>query len=117
MEGQHQACSDSITERQSICAAICDDTAAAGLRVGAGLAVFSALMPLSLVRLNSSAFKATTSVLPDIDSTATSGLNTNGYKTPAARGNAIALYPAAHQIFWCIFRNVARDSSIAATMS
>jgi hypothetical protein len=28
-------------------------------------------------------------VLPDIDSAATSGLSTNGYKTPAASGNAI----------------------------
>ena len=43
------------------------------------------------VRLSNSALTATTSVLPDIESAATSGLSTNGYKTPAASGNAIAL--------------------------
>ena len=45
-------------------------------------------MPASLVRLSISALTATTSVLPDMDSAATSGLSTNGYKTPAASGNA-----------------------------
>ena len=48
-------------------------------------------MPASLVRFSISALIATMRVLPDIDSAATSGLSTNGYKTPAASGNAITL--------------------------
>ncbi len=48
-------------------------------------------MPASLVRFSISALIATMSVLPDIDSAATSGLSTKGYKTPAASGNAMTL--------------------------
>ena len=49
------------------------------------------LMPASLVRFSISGLIATMRVLPDIDSATISGLSTNGYKTPAARGNAITL--------------------------
>jgi hypothetical protein len=47
--------------------------------------------PAILMRFSKRAFTATTSVLPDIDSAATSGLSTKGKKTPAASGNATAL--------------------------
>ena len=46
---------------------------------------------VSLTRLSSNALSATTSVLPDMESAATSGLSTNGYNTPAAMGNATVL--------------------------
>lgn len=48
-------------------------------------------IPVSLVRFSVSALSATTSVQPDIDSAAISGLSTNGWKTPAASGNASVL--------------------------
>src|SRR3972149_2424381 len=48
-------------------------------------------LPVSLVRFSISALTATTSVLPDMESAATSGLSTKGYKTPAASGNASVL--------------------------
>ena len=47
--------------------------------------------PVSFVRFSSRALIATTNVLPDIDIAASSGLSTNGNKTPAAIGNASAL--------------------------
>ena len=43
------------------------------------------------MRLSMSALIVTTRVLPDIDRAATSGVSTNGKKTPAAMGDAIAL--------------------------
>ena len=49
------------------------------------------LMPASLVRFSISVLIATMRVLPDIDGATISGLGTNGYKTPAARGHAITL--------------------------
>jgi hypothetical protein len=48
-------------------------------------------IPTSFVRFSISALIATMRVLPDIDSAATCGLSMNGYKTPAASGNAITL--------------------------
>src|SRR5712664_2031204 len=42
-------------------------------------------------RLSSSAFTATSTVLPDMASAATSGRKTIGYRTPAASGKATAL--------------------------
>ena len=68
---------------------------AVGLAAAPGFSAATVLpgwrMPASLVRFNISALIATIRVLPDMEIAATSGLNTNGYSTPAASGKAIVL--------------------------
>ena len=57
-------------------------------------------------RLNSWAFKATMTVLRDMNNAPTAGESRipNGASTPAANGRATRLYPVAQIRFWIIFR-------------
>jgi len=59
-----------------------------------------------LKRRKSWALMATITVLRDMRSAPTAGDRTTptGARTPAARGKATMLYPAAHQRFWIILR-------------
>jgi len=68
------------------------DTFGSGAAGGVDSAPFlGCRIPANLVRFNISALIATINVLPDMEIAAISGLNTNGYKTPAASGNAMVL--------------------------
>ncbi len=60
----------------------------------------------SCTRLRSWALIATTTVLADISTAPTAGVRKTPHaaSTPAARGMATMLYPAAHHRFWSILR-------------
>lgn len=66
---------------------------------------------LIFTRFNRSALATTINVVPDMESAAIFGLNSqrvSGQSTPGASRNAITSYPAAHQRVCSIFRRVAR---------